>query len=58
MNKEVIDIPTIELKAFAYDLSKQFQFIQNQLSVIEQELIRRAQLPAPPIQNNESTGPQ
>ena len=41
--KNVEDIPTVELKAAAFDITKQLQFLQGQLSVIEQELVRRAQ---------------
>ena len=43
MQKDVSEIPTVELKATAFDLTKQVQFLQNQLAIIEQELIRRAQ---------------
>jgi len=45
METDVSTLTVIELKAIAFDLIKQIQFNQNQLSIIEQELIRRAQLP-------------
>ena len=45
MEKDVSEFTVIELKALAFDLMKQIQFSQNQLGIIEQELIRRAQLP-------------
>lgn len=41
--RNVEEVPTVELKATAFDLTKQLQFAQNQLSIIEQELMRRAQ---------------
>ena len=48
MQRDVSEIPTVELKATAFDLTKQIQFFQNQLAIIEQELIRRAQVAQQP----------
>ena len=50
MQKDVAEIPTVELKATAFDLTKQVQFFQSQLAIIEQELIRRAQAAQQPPQ--------
>jgi hypothetical protein len=41
--REVSSVSTVELKALAYDFTKQIQFLQGQLGVVEQELIKRAQ---------------
>ena len=43
MQKNVEDIPLVELKSIAYDLTKQMQFLQNQLQLVEGELMKRAQ---------------
>ena len=43
METDVSTLTVIELKAIAFDLIRQIQFNQNQLSIIEQELMNRAQ---------------
>ena len=44
MERKLEDLTVLELKAFAYDQMIQLEQAQNNLRVLNQELVRRAQL--------------
>lgn len=41
MNKQINDFTVEELKAMGFDLVKQFEVVQNNLKIINEELARR-----------------